>query len=226
MEVIVVVEGVLVISAYLDKYVQLMKHEQNKDLLLLQKRRIDFLFFDEIKTRLPVPICWGGGGGGSVVLGSFIIVEGGGGGWGWGANCESCCAFEKSFVDSIPCVVGIGNWTGWDNGTIGVGWVPIVNFGWINDDVCWVLVGFNGVNADDVGWNALGIDGGRIDGWIKGDEKCETDVGGWRSGFNDGILFKFCWNNKGEPLGGAWLKLFGAGNRGLNGVFAELRNGA
>lgn len=179
-------------------------------------------------------VWWGGGG--NVGFGSFIVVkwEGGGG----GTSCESCCAIEKScvgggiiidggiFVVSIPCVVGIfanGNWTGCDSG---VCWFPIVNLGWINDDICWVLAGFNGVNADGGAWNALGNDGGRIEGWIKGDEKFETDVGGWRSGFNVGILFVFCWNNNGEPLDGLWVKLFGAGNRGLNGVLAELRNGA
>ncbi len=182
-----------------------------------------------IKIHLPVLVCWGGGG--NVGFGSFIFADGGGGG---GTSCESCWVIEKSCVEggliivvvSIPCVVGsfgMANWTGCDNG---VCWFPIVNFGWINDDVCWVFAGFNGVNADGGAWNALGIDGGRIDDWIKGDGKWETDVGGWRSGFNVERLFGFCWNNNGEPLDRFWVKLFGAGNNGLNGVFAELRNEA
>ncbi len=201
-----------------------MKHEQNKGLMLLLKKLIFVL--NKIKTYLPVPVCWGGGGGGNVRFGSFIVVEGGG-----GTSWESCCAAIGGgiFVVSNPCVVGIfwiGNWTGWDNGTSGVCWLPIVNFGWINDDVCWVLAGFNGVNADGGAWNALGTDGGRAGGWINGDGKCEADVGGWRSGFNVGILLDFCWNNNGEPLDGIAFILVGAGNRGLNGVLLELRNGA
>jgi hypothetical protein len=131
-------------------------------------------------------------------------------------------------VVSTPCVVGIfgiGNWTGWDNDKNGGCWFPIVNFGWINEDVCWVFAGFNGVNADG-GWNALGIDGGRIEDWINGDDKFENNVGCWINGFNVEVLFVVCWNNNGEPLDEIWVELFGAGNRGLNGVLAELINGA
>ncbi len=173
----------------------------------------------EIKIYLHAPVCDGGGG--KAWLGSFIVVVSVSGGGG-GPSCESCCPIEKScvggginvddgiFVASMPCVVGgfgNGNWNGW---------FPMVNLGWINDDVCWLFAGFNGVNAD----------GGRIEGWIKGDDNWETDVSGWKSGFNVEILFVFCWNNNGEPLEGACVKLFGAGNRGLNGVLAELRNEA
>ncbi len=103
------VEVELVMSAYSDKYVQLMKHEQNKDLMLLEKQKLIFKF-DKIKIYLPVLVCCGGGG--NVGLGSFIIVEGGGGGGG-GTNCKSCCTVGKSCVEggilvvSTPCVVGI-----------------------------------------------------------------------------------------------------------------------
>lgn len=94
----------------------------------------------------------------------------------------------------------------------------MVNFGWINDDVGGTFDGFNGVNADDAGWNALGIDGGRMGGWISGDGRWETDVGGWSSGF--------CWKTNGELFVGVWDTLIGAGNNGLNGVFVAPPNRA
>jgi hypothetical protein len=54
-EVIVVAEVEPVMLACLDKYVQLMKHEQNKGLMLLLKKLIFVL--NKIKTYLPVPVC-------------------------------------------------------------------------------------------------------------------------------------------------------------------------
>ncbi len=171
-----------------------------------------------------MPVCWGGGG-----IGGFRSFIG-------GANCEWSCAIGifcsrggiimdgAIFVVSKPWVVGSFGTENWTGGTSGVGWFPIVNLGWINDDVCWLLAGFNGVNADGGGWNALENVDGRIEDWINGDGKCETDVGGWRSGFNVEILF--CWNNDEELLDWIWVELFGAGKRGLNGVLAELANEA
>jgi hypothetical protein len=229
-EVIVVVEVELEMLAYLDKYVQLMRHELNTDLRLLLLKRFKRKSIFQDCYYLHVDVCGGRGGGGIVGLGSFIVVKGGGGG---GTNCESRCIFGISCIGgggicvvSKPCVVGRGNWIGCGNVGNDVCWFPIVNFGWINDVDCWVFAGFNGVNADDGGWNALGIDGGRTEGWINGDGKCETDVGGWRSGYNVWILFGFCWNINGEPLDGNWFRLFGAGKSGLNGVLAEGINGA
>ncbi len=49
------VEVELVMLAYLDKYAQLMKHEQNRDLMLLLKKFKKLIFeFDKIKIDLHV----------------------------------------------------------------------------------------------------------------------------------------------------------------------------
>lgn len=172
-----------------------------------------------------------GGGRMVVELESLIVVEGGGGGticvpgYVVGISCAggTIVMGGRLFVFSIPCVGGTGNGTGCDSI---VGWLPNVNLGWINDDEDWLLAGFNGVNADGGDWNALGIDGGRIEDWINGDEKCELDVCGCRSGFNVGILLGLCWNSNGEPVDGIWVALLGAGKSGLKGVLTELANGA